>query len=62
MAWSCLKDGRCKYYKNSPKMDTTRETAGRKTKYNIWRQTVEGELKDLKMTWGEAKNEAKNRA
>ena len=43
-------------------MDTTRETAGRKTKKKTWRQTVERELKDLKMTWGEAKNKAKNRA
>ena len=27
-----------------------------------WCRTVEGELKDLKMTWGEAENKAKNRA
>ena len=35
MAWSCPKDGRFKYYKNSPKMDTTRETADRKTRNNL---------------------------
>ena len=41
-------------------MDTTRKTAGMKTK-TTWRQTVE-ELKNLKMTWGGAENQAKNRA
>ena len=27
-----------------------------------WRRTVEGELKDLQMTWSEAENKATNRA
>ena len=27
-----------------------------------YRRTVEGELKDLKITWSEAENKAKNRA
>ena len=31
-------------------------------KSTTWRRTVEGEIKDLKMTWGEAENKTKNRA
>ena len=57
MAWSCLKDGRCKFYKNSPKMDATRETAGRKSQNNL-----APDCWSLKMTWGEAENKVKNRA